>query len=559
MRKKIKERQQKVSNHLLRSLLGALLFIGVIGSPLIRYHAASPLVADFTFTQPTFQINEPIEVIDKSVAPAGSKIVKREWRCMIKGKNKTSYHIKSLMADAPRGQYTIYLRVKDGAGTWSSWTSQKLTITAPLPIVLTGLGGYRTRYDRGEKLDLNYTYDNPNDLEITSQRWRYRYLTTDGPWIAGRPRYFKKAGTYEVSLQVQDEWGNWSNKISSRFEVSDTLIERNGYYLFEKGTPGDLIRGYVDKDYNYFEEAKMVEKTDVAGTLLMSNSPETIGSSGLLYQDRVSGKGRLLVHHVNGTVYPKQLAVTVTNPGSTNVVLHLSHQAIKGPSRHILQLGQLAVMTYLEGNAEKTYTVAPGETICLYSSRQVGSWDKEEAISGTIDFNSSGPLIFKVAALDRASETSNITKLAPLKKDSHDRGTFHTIERQYVLDLRDTTQLTKWVIGKAEEEWLIGKDALTGEEVHNRGNYGVPITIKVLTNEPMGVVINARGGAYLGALKWHGQKAFKVPDEQVLKNQEVAALAGMLRSEGDETLSYMLPNGSSAPVLFGFIPQHTWK
>ena len=112
---------------------------------------------------------------------------------------------------------------------------------------------------------------------------------------------------------------------------------------------------------------------------------------------------------------------------------------------------------------------------------------------------------------------------------------------------------------REKEEWLEGVDALTGETIRNQGNYGLPITIEVKNTEDMGVILNARGGAYLGAVKWNKTKVFNVPDEDILSSKKLAALIGKIpQGEGAEIV-YTLPNGSSAPVLFGFIPSSLWK
>lgn len=537
--------------------------IGILGllflMPLYCYAEDAKPVAAFAFTKTSYQQSEPIEVIDNSYAQNGNKITKVEWTAVIKGKKQTSGSYKALLKSAPLGEYKVFLRVKDNNGVWSEATWQKVTITSDKPMVLTGFTSGKSSYGIGEKLNLTYTYDNPNDLEVTGQRWRYRNVTTNGNNIAGKPRYFKKAGTYEITLEIQDEWGNWSNRLSCQVSVTNEVIERNGYYLFEKGKAGDLISGYVDKDYNQFEPAHIMESVDIPGTLLMSNSPETIKSSGILYQDTVSGRGRLILHHVNGTNVSKKLLVTVTNPGKQDVTLTISNNAIKGPGKHIMQVGQSAVMQYMNSTDTKNYKIAPGQSVCIYSSATYGSWDRNEVVTGTVDFNSNDKLTFIIAALDEKSAMDNIAKLSVLARDTHDRGTFKVIERQYTLDLNNIKELEKLVIGREKEEWLQGVDATTGKPAQNRGNYGVPIKIKVINNEDMGVVINARGGAYMGALKWYGKKVFKVPGEQVLKSQEVAALVGCIRAGEDNEIVYMLPNGSSAPILFGFIPKSTWK
>lgn len=540
----------------LKWLFKMVLCIIFLSMPLNYLAEVTLAVARFEFTKSSFQVGEAVTVIDSSVAPAGRKITRYEWKTTINGKKKTSSNIKTLMKDAKVGEYQVTLRVKDNKGNWSEGVSKKVKIVAAQKLKITSFKSNVSVYDIGQKLDLTYTYDNPNDLEITAQRWRYKNLTTKGSTISGKPSYFKKAGTYEITLELQDEWGNWSNKATVKVVVGSHVTERNEYYLFEKGKPGDLVEGYIDKDYNSFDSANIVEIEDTPGTLIMSNSPETIPSSGVLYQDTVQGKGRILVHHANGTEYTKKLMILATTTNKQPVKLQVSNESIKGAGRHTLKLGQSAVYSYFQGSKGKSYTIKPGQVTCIYNS---GAWKAGEVVTGTIDFTSEGNVTWQVVAMDEKSSIENLSKLSILPRDMHDRGTFNVIERRYTLDLTNVTDLKKLVLGKERDEWLDGVDALTGEIIKCRGNYGVPIKISIKNNEDMGVIINARGGGYLGALKWNKTKVFNVPTEEVLKEHKVMALVGTIKANTTNEIEYMLPNGSSAPILFGFIPKSMWK
>ncbi|MBE6023581.1 MAG: hypothetical protein E7231_10160 [Cellulosilyticum sp.] len=539
------------------SIVGILFVLLCI--PIISYAQGTKPVAKFNFEKEAYQESEPISAVDESYSPQGLKIVKRQWKVMINGKEKTSANLPSLLKNTKVGQVTVYLRVKDSNGTWSEWVSKNLTIKEAVPFKINSFTSEKTTYGIGEKLQLTYTYSNPNDLEIKAQRWRYKNLSTNGSNISSKPKYFKKAGLYEISLEIQDEWGNWSNKVSCKVNVSNEIIERNGYYLFEKGKQGDLIDGYIDKDYNSFNEANIVSVVDVPGTLMMSNSPESIYSSGILYKDTTSGVGRLLVHHQNRTQYAKKLMIIVSTPEEQPVTLKISNKAIVGPNKHILQTGQRAVSQYLNGSLAQTYTVKPGETLCIYNSASVKSWKSEEVVSGTLDFESSGKVTWQVVAMDEQSSLENLSKLSVLDRDVHNRGTFNVIERQYTLDLSNITESAKLVLGREQEEWLQGKDALTGDVMWNKGNYGLPIKITITNNEDIGVIANARGGNILGALKWNKTKVFNIPNEDILSSKTVAALVGNIKANTTNEIVYMLPNGSSAPILFGFIPKSLWK
>lgn len=539
-----------------KALLSITLLVLFIILPKSIY--ANP-VAQFTFDKQTYQQSETITFKDKSYSPQGYEIVRHQWKIVTNGKEKTSASINTLLRGTKLGPITVFMRVRDSKGNWSTWTYGQITIVEDVPITITSFKPRKNIYKIGEKLQLDYTYTNSNDLLIKAQRWKYKNLTTGGSTIAGKPKYFKKAGVYEVSLEVCDEWGNWSNKVTCQVTVSNVVVDRNGHYLFEQGDQGDLIDGYIDYDYNDFNESNIVSVTDIPGKLIMSNSPETVPSSGILYQDTVSGIGRLLVHHRNGTEYHKKLMIFVSTSDKTPATLTISNEAIIGPKKHVLQAGKEAVIAYLKGSNDANYTLQPNKPICIYDSSKNGSWLSDMTISGTFDFNATGNVTFQVVVMDEWSTTENVSKLTVLPRDVHNRGTFDTIERRYVLDLKGINQSAKLVLGKEQSTWLKGIDALTGDEIYNKGNYGLPIKITVQNNQDMGVIANARGGNILGALKWNNTTVFNLPNEDVLSSKTVAALVGCVKANATNEILYMLPNGSSAPILFGFIPKNEWK
>ena len=539
-----------------RWIIGAIAFFFIFG--VILSAADLKPIAKFELEKLEYQQKEPIGVIDLSYTQDGKRIIQREWMVIINKKRKTGTTLSKLLKEAPPGQYEVFLRVKAQGGLWSDWTTKKLTIKKSASINVTTFKVEKSTYAIGEKLNFIYPYDNPNELAIRSQKWTYKNLAT-GTKVSGKPRYFSKAGKYEVSLQIQDEWGNWSSIKTCTVNVGTEIIERNGYYLFLKGRQGDLLEGYIDKDYNTFETESNVTFEDKAGTLLVSNSPEKVSTSGLLYQDTVSGKGRLLVHHENAASASKKMVILATSAENANVNLSITNSALKGPRRDTLGAGQAALRDYFKGTPSKQYTVAPGKTVCLYDSSLTKTWNKEELITGLFDFESNGKVTFKVAVIDTTSPLESVSSLAVLKKDVHVRGTFGVTERHYTVDVTGIDEPTKLLIGKESSEWVTGIDALTGETVQNAGNYGVSAFIKIKNNEDMGIILNARGGGYQGAIKWGDGKVFDSPREEILKCKKIATLIGMIKANQPNEFEYMLPNGSASPILFGFVPQRFWK
>ncbi|WP_053984433.1 hypothetical protein [Niameybacter massiliensis] len=527
--------------------------------PIALYANEEKPVALFSFEKESYQVDEPIKVKEGSYSPKGLKITQKEWKRIVDGEYKKANNISTLLKNVQPGIIEVFLRAKDAEGTWSEWISRKIEVKETQVLEITDFKLEQTLYDIGEKLNFVFELNNPNDLTIKSQRWRYKNVTTGGSLVMSKPRYFNKAGTYEISLEIQDEWGNWSNKASCTVEVSNEMIKRNGSYLFNRGKPGDLIEDYIDKDYNTFDVLEDIEVQDVPGTLIVSNSPEVVSSSGILYQDVSKGIGRLVVHHLNNTSVTKKLIVVATTNGDQPVEVKVKDYAIQQPHKNILKMGQEAVKQFFVGNKEEVYTVKPGELTCIYDSSTIKGWEKDEVISGTFDFESDEEVVWTVYTVDVATPIEYVSMLKPLERDGHIRGTFDVIERNYTVNIKDLDTYGKIVLGGQADEWLAGYDALTGETTLNRGNYGLPIKIQLTSSEDMGIILNARGGGYLGSIKWNTETIFDVPNEEVLNSKKVAALIGKAKANKSVEWTYMLPNGSAAPVLFGFIPSHLWE
>lgn len=539
-------------------LMNKILVICSLLILLVTAGAVKP-IARFEFEKTIYQQGEPIKVIDQSYSPAKQIIVRREWMMVVNGKKKVAASVHTLLNHAEPGEYEIFLRVKDNHGTYSDWTSRKVVITKKKGIEITHFGVEKSNYAIGEKITFIYTYQNEEELKIKSQKWSYRNLSTGGSKVLGKPRYFSKAGKYEVTFQVEDEWGRWSQPKVCIVQVGTEVIERDGYYLFKKGKQGDLLEGYIDKDYNTFNKAAQVTVEDKKGKLIISNSPERIASSGILYKDEFEGDVRLLLHHQNGIDVQKKLLILVTSKENKEISIQVKNEAIKGPSKDVLGSGQAVLREYFKGSNGKKYQIKPGQTLCIYDSSKIKPWEKEQVISGMMDLTSSGKVTLTFAALDYHSPLNAIEKLYPLGRDIHIRGTFDVTERYYTIDASDINEPARLIIGQEDNEWVTGKDALTGEVVKNKGNYGVTYYISLYNHKNMGIILNARGGGFQGAILWGKNKIFNIPSEEVLSDKKIAALVGMVKEGEANQFAYMLPNGSAAPVLFGFIPEQYWK
>lgn len=66
--------------------------------------------------------------------------------------------------------------------------------------------------------------------------------------------------------------------------------------------------------------------------MIRSNSPETVNSEGIVYQETAVGDMRFMIHHVNNLNKNVKMYVIATNKNSTPVTLRQDYLGFAGPS-----------------------------------------------------------------------------------------------------------------------------------------------------------------------------------------------------------------------------------
>ncbi|MER3458661.1 MAG: copper amine oxidase, partial [Chloroflexota bacterium] len=106
---------------------------------------------------------------------------------------------------------------------------------------------------------------------------------------------------------------NTLGRVSEPYTVQIRVLDRP--YL----SPKDYALRYLGVGRT-FPDAQILsyptatpERRDEPHTLIFSDSPEKVPSSGLLYEDSVQGAGRLLLYHVNGTPSPARVLVLASS------------------------------------------------------------------------------------------------------------------------------------------------------------------------------------------------------------------------------------------------------
>ncbi|MGL4736456.1 MAG: copper amine oxidase N-terminal domain-containing protein [Cellulosilyticaceae bacterium] len=517
--------------------------------------------ADFAFGATNYVQGQQITLTDNSFDEDGDKLIKWQWR--VNG-GKVLYSMEEVKGAIGVGDNLVELRVQDAKKAWSEWARQNVTLERNQAPSVLELSANQTTFKRGEAITFDFAYDNEEWEEIVEEEWSYRRAQdrmVDA--ILEKPQKIFYPGEYIVSLRLKDAWGNWSESYEMKLKVSKEVVQSEMEYAFNEAPIGTILQNYNQFNFNSYEAVAVPNVIQTGSTLMMSNSPESVFMPGILYQDVLQDEIRVLYHHKNimkNATGTERLVVMIENPNDQPILVVRKRQGNKGPATDVLHIGQQTLYDYLGPNREVQYTLAPGQKMFLFNSGDK-KWRQDETLSGMIDLYCQQPLKVTVATIRAEHKLEDVVNLPYLQKDGvHTRGTFPNADHYYTFEL-DGKEPKKLVLGlKATEgaPWLEGYDAITGEEVLNKGNYGVRYHLRMTAKENFGLIINPRGGVFKGAIGWKDDKSYLTPKSHLNNGMQAATIGEMGKGQSRE-LYYMLPNGSSAPVLIGFIPESKWR
>lgn len=160
-----------------------------------------PPIAMFKATNPVY-VGETVIYEDASYDPDGGQIVDRVWT----GKQDSF---------SRAGSYTVTLKVQDDQGKWSDPLYQ-VVVVQEKPVVEVqrkpvALFTATTPVYVGQTVTYtNKSFDQDGDKLIKVE------------WGGDKRATYNKPGKYDVTLRVQDEHGEWSDKFTRTVEVIDS-------------------------------------------------------------------------------------------------------------------------------------------------------------------------------------------------------------------------------------------------------------------------------------------------------------------------------------------------
>lgn len=392
---------------------------------------------------------------------------------------------------------------------------------------------------QGETVVYTDTSFDPDGDELTQAKW------------TGNERAFFAPGEYEVTLQVKDRHGLWSEPRARVIKVTGEVKMDELTYNLSYPIPGRRMdmSGIPVLDMEVLNPVVMMNKEKI----MVSNSPETVLRDGILYKDVLSGENRLYYHHLNGSGKTKTIYLVAVNQGKEPVKMTVRKWGTAGPGDP-MGVGRLAAYNYLDfkyPNVPRSMELLPGEMAVL--NENTGNTVKpNQTTHGIFGVSVEKDLLFAVLAVTSPGQLDNFEKKLPLlaRDGLHIRGTYLRANRTVNVRLKKS-QPARLIIADGEDDsFLYGKD----DDViyRNKGNYGLCYRINIQTAHRVGVLFSSRGGVFAGAGAWDG-KAFNLPGEGILQARE-GCVIGVVEPGPETVLEFIPPAGSYLPINLIFKP-----
>ncbi len=320
--------------------------------------------------------------------------------------------------------------------------------------------------------------------------------------------------------------------------------------------------------------------TWAGGSLVFSDSPETVPSKGKLYEDTFAATSgtdynRMWVYHVNGKPSGKmKLAILIKNTGTSSATLTIQKKGVAGPSVAFVTVGKLGFQRWLQSTAGSGTSVGAGSTVRLDSSNFEVLFNPGYLMHGIYDISMTQPYKLTICALDQNDNPLTVCPgLSVLPRDVHDRGTFPNADKIYdtssgvFINTVDGVQQFPLNSNSASDPNAVGTDATDGSAAELHGNIGVLYRIHLQTDsddgQNLGFLLNPRGGYWGTAVNVSSASnllpggIFLCPASQEGTADNTKGVVQGRYSPGGGLatwMQWMMSGGSNAPVRVIAVP-----
>lgn len=396
-------------------------------------------------------------------------------------------------------------------------------------------------------IDLSY---DPDAEGLVSYEW------------TGKKDAFFASGTYPVKLRVKDGNGRVSDEYSRNIVIEDKIYVPDSLaYKLNFQPEGTAFETTWSDIYAHFWSLPMLAKKvteDNSRKLIVSDSPETIKETGILYQDKVNGKARLYADHVNGMADKLQYVIIARNTNPTKPVsIKTTNKGEVYPSIYANLIGHEASVDFLLHDPifDNGMTIPPGQALAYV---RMPDFYPQQGVNVFYDVETDGEVEFSFVAMNPSAPTptaDSLNSYKPLDFAGNVRGSFSVSDVSWDVDLKDLNQPSRLIIGDGKDDLFVkGYDTQRKQEVHNEGNYGVVYKIHLNKPPKMAVLILAMGGPFKGPFKINGE-FHMVPNSGLLPAfEKIQVLTRTTGTEEGMDIEFTPPAGSAFPIDLIFYP-----
>jgi hypothetical protein len=392
-------------------------------------------------------------------------------------------------------------------------------------------------YRMGEPVSyVDLSYD-PSNKKLENYNW------------SGNKEAFFSPGKYPVTLQVTNSEGITSTSYTTTVTVTSEPYLTEFEFPFYTEPVGSVIKSDWNYNWNHFNNIpelpkKVTNSTD--RTLLVSDSPEEIIETGILYQDTINGKARLYADHLNMTDRKLIFAILATNNTDKPITLTTTNKGEVWPSIYANIIGSEASVDFLMHNPANTQMVVPPKQTFVYA--QLPDYNPKQGTNLIYDIESSGEMQISFIATDTLNKDT-LSSLPFLSSEKHVRGTFPVADVKWDIDASSFTQPSRVVIGNGTSDpFDKGYDALKKKETVNFGNWGMVYKIHLDHPRKMALMIVGKGGYFKGPIRINDEIVL-IPKSGLLTAFEgMQILAKTTGTEESLDLEFTPPAGSNFPI-----------
>lgn len=491
-------------------------------------------VASFVISQKEIFAGDTVDYVTSYSSPNGLEITSERWT----GRQDSFDQA---------GTYTISYQVQDSNGQWSDPYSVTIQVLQPNLPPVAMFTTDKEQYKMGEKITyLDQSTDDEGKIEKTV-------------WD-NNPLAFFEPGPQTVTLTVTDNHGATDTYSKVINITNETLYNFSDFNLLftpvgQKFTfNGGEVTSMEKVPYTYRDEASL---------LIRSNSPETVNTEGIVYQESSSGQTRFMIHHVNNTGKRVKMYVIATNNNPYPAVFEQQNMGFAGPTPFATVAGKLSIDKWFKsiqaGTDQKKEYFEPGESKLILTELNKTPMKEGQVISLYSDAFSDYSLDYNVILVEENKDPFEALPTLPvLDRDGvHNRGTYPNATRVITYDQQVGATPARLPLGdNASDPNLVGTDPMAYTDASNAGNFGVLYKITLSNVAPRTLIsFNPRGGKYFGVALVNGQ-VVQIVDGSLSINtsSEQSVLYRTGSSSESVTILFSAAPGSNLPVNLLFTP-----